>query len=125
MDRIVISGRLTRDAEVSETKGGNTIVEMRMAVPISAEKTMFIDVNAWNTIAANISHYLKKGVKVIIDGMLNVDEYENKFGETVTKYYVTASFVELCEKPIDPVVTDAHAEQTERVRPRASKKNGR
>lgn len=124
MNRIVLSGRLTRDAEVNETKGGNTVVEMRIAVNISAEKTLFIDVSAWNTVAMNIAEYLTKGAKIIVDGMLNVDEYENKYGEKVTKYYVTASFVELCEKKelIGSNASDVQAEQAERVRPRATKK---
>lgn len=123
MNRIVMSGRLTRDAEVDDTKGGNTVVEMRMAVNISAEKTLFIDVSAWNSVAVNIAKYLTKGAKIIIDGMLNVNEYENKYGEKVTKYYVTASFVELCEKKelIGSNVPDVQAESTERVRPRATK----
>lgn len=124
MNRIVMSGRLISNAEVKETKGGNTVVEMRIAVNISAEKTLFIDVSAWNSIASNIAEYLTKGTKIIIDGMLNVDEYENKYGEKVTKYYVTASFVELCEKKelIGSNVPDVQAESAERVRPRATKK---
>lgn len=124
MNRIVMSGRLTHDAEVNETKGGNTVVEMRIAVNISSEKTLFIDVSAWNTVAMNIAKYLNKGTKIIVDGMLNVNEYENKHGENVTKYYVTASFVELCEKKelIGSNASDVQAEQAERVRPRASKK---
>ena len=123
MNRIVLSGRLTRDAEVNTTKGGNTVVEMRIAVNISAEKTLVIDVSAWNSIASNIAEYLTKGTKIIVDGMLNVDEYENKYGEKVTKYYVTASFVELCEKKelIGSNVPDVQAETSERVRPRATK----
>lgn len=123
MNRIVMSGRLTRDAEVKETKGGNTVVEMRIAVNITAEKTLFIDVSAWNTVAMNIAEYLTKGTKIIVDGMLNVDEYENKYGEKVAKYYVTASFVELCAKKelIGSNVPDVQAEPAERVRPRATK----
>lgn len=123
MNRIVLSGRLTRDAEVNETKGGNTVVEMRIATNISAEKTLFIDVMAWNSIASNIVQYLTKGVKIIVDGMLNVDEYENKYGEKVVKYYVTASFVELCEKKelIGANASDVPAEPAKRVRPRAAK----
>lgn len=123
MNRIVLSGRLTRDAEVNETKGGNTVVEMRIAVNITAEKTLFIDVSAWNSIASNIVEYLIKGTKIIVDGMLNVNEYKNKHGENVTIYYVTASFVELCEKKlIGSNVPDVQAEPAERVRPRATKK---
>lgn len=124
MNRIVLSGRLTRDAEVNETKGGNTVVEMRIAVNITAEKTLFIDVSAWNSIASNIVKYLIKGTKIIVDGMLNVNEYKNKHGENVTIYYVTASFVELCEKKelIDSNASDVQAESAERVRPRAAKK---
>lgn len=123
MNRILLSGRLTRDAEVNETKGGNTVVEMRIAVNITAEKALFIDVSAWNSIASNIAGYLTKGTKIIVDGMLNVNEYENKYGENVAKYYVTASFVELCEKKlIGSNVPDVQAETTERVRPRATEK---
>ena len=124
MNRIVLSGRLTRDAEVNETKGGNTVVEMRIAVNITAEKTLFIDVSAWNSIASNIAGYLIKGTKIIVDGMLNVNEYENKNGEKMIKYFVTASFVELCEKKelIGSNASDVQAEQAERVRPRATKK---
>ena len=124
MNRIVLSGRLTRDAEINETKGGNTVVEMRIAVNITAEKTLFIDVSAWNSIASNIAGYLIKGTKIIVDGMLNINEYENKYGENVTQYYVTASFVELCEKKelIGSNASDVQAEPAERVRPRATKK---
>lgn len=124
MNRIVLSGRLTRDAEVYDTKGGNTVVEMRLAVRISEEKTLFIDVAAWNSIASNIAEYLTKGAKIIVDGMLNADEYQNKLGEKVVKNYVTASFVELCEKKelIGSNASDVQAEQAERVRPPATKK---
>lgn len=123
MNRIVLSGRLTRDAEVNETRGGNTVVEMRIAVNITAEKTLFIDVLAWNSIATNIAGYLIKGTKIIVDGMLNVNEYENKHGENVTKYYVTASFIELSEKKelIGTNVPDVQAEPAERVRPHVTK----
>lgn len=123
MNRIVLSGRLTRDAEVNKTKGGNTVVEMRIAVNISAEKTLFIDVSAWNSIALNIAEYLTKGTKIIVDGMLNINEYEDKSGYKVSVYYVTASFVELCEKKelIGSNASDVQAEQAERVRPRATK----
>lgn len=124
MNRIVLSGRLTRDAEVHDTKGENTVVEMRIAVNISAEKTLFIDVSAWNAVALHIADCLTKGTKIIVDGMLNVNEYENKNGEKVIKYFVTASFVELCEKKelIGSNASDVQAEQAERVRPCATKK---
>ena len=68
INRVVLTGNLTRDAELKQTSGGMAIVKMRLAVndrrkSASGEwidETTFVDVTFWGRTAEVASEYLTR-----------------------------------------------------------------
>ena len=80
-NHITLVGRLTRDAEIKEVS--NTVrTSFSIAVDRPYRKedgqydTDFIPIVAWGRLGEIASQYLKKGNPVLIEGRLQVREYE-------------------------------------------------
>jgi single-strand DNA-binding protein len=85
INRVVITGNLTRDPELRTTGGGLSIAKLRIAVNTRRkngatgeweEKPNFFDVTVFGAQAENVARYLTKGRPVAIDGRLEWREYE-------------------------------------------------
>lgn len=91
MNHVTLMGRLARDAETKETSTGKTVARMTIAVDRWSKKdgdgpkADFISLIAWDKLATFAGKYLKKGVKIVVEGRLQVRSYE-KDGE---KKYAT------------------------------------
>lgn len=91
--------RLTKDPEIRYTQDGNhTIAHFSIAVDIGRDKTSFFNVSAWDKTAEFADKYLKKGMKIGIEGSLRADEYTNRDGNKATSVYILADRFEFCEK---------------------------
>ena len=96
MNRVIISGRLTRDPEVRYTDGANgqtaiaryTIAVDRRGQDAGAD---FITCVAFGKSAEFAEKYLKKGTKMIICGRIQTGSYTKQDG---TKVYTTDVIVE-------------------------------
>lgn len=104
MNKIILSGNLTREPELQSTQSGVSLCKFTVAVQdivanADGEKeTDFFNVTAWRGLADNCGKYLAKGSKVLVVGKLKNRSYEGKDG---TKKYVTdvmASEVEFLSK---------------------------
>lgn len=104
MNKIILSGNLTREPELQSTQSGVSLCKFTVAVQdivanADGEKeTDFFNVTAWRGLADNCEKYLTKGSKVLVIGKLKNRSYEGKDG---TKKYVTdvmASEVEFLSK---------------------------
>ena len=96
MNKIFLSGNLTKDAEIRYTNSGRELAKMGIAVnrPFSKEKEVdFFSMTAWGTTADFCGRYLKKGSRVLIEGRLQTSTYE-KNGE---KRYSTDIVIENIE----------------------------
>lgn len=90
MNLITLSGRLTRDAELSTV--GNNIPKLKfsLAVERAYQKDKnnkvvdYIDCVVLGARAEKLSHYMVKGKAILATGELNIDKYVNKQGETRT-----------------------------------------
>lgn len=80
MNKVVLSGRLTREPEMRTTGTGNSMVTFCIAVRSSAEKTNFFDCVAYEKLADNIYKNVTKGEKITVLGTLNQRAYEGKDG---------------------------------------------
>jgi len=85
---VTIVGNLTRDPELRFTQGGKAVASMGVAVSHRyqqngewTEKTSFINVSAWGTLAENAAASLTKGARVVVTGRLEQREYETKEGD--------------------------------------------
>lgn len=95
MNRVLLTGRLTKDPEVRYTSSGKAVCGMRLAVQ-QGKDTTFLNVKAWNQTAENCGKYLAKGSLIGADGSLHVNEFE-KDGQKRTVYEVWADRVEFIQ----------------------------
>ena len=92
INRVVLTGRLTRDVELKATSTGNNVASFTVAVDgftkdQNGETTSsFINCVAWNKTAETMDKYVKKGMLIAVEGRLQTRNYENKDGN---KVYVT------------------------------------
>ena len=85
INKVLISGNLTRDPELRQTAGGMPILSFGVAVndrrrnPQSGEwedYANFIDCTMFGNRAQSLSNYLSKGTKVAIEGKLRYSSWE-------------------------------------------------
>jgi single-strand DNA-binding protein len=88
INRVVLTGNLTRDPELRSTQGGTSVCSLRIASNTRrrdasgewADKPNFFDVTVWGAQGENCAQYLSKGRPVAIDGRLEWREWEDKQG---------------------------------------------
>ena len=97
----VLTGRLTKDIEVSYTQGGTAIGKLSLAVNRSVKKgdqwvdeVSFFDVTVFGKMAESLKQYLTKGKQVAVTGVLKQDRWE-KDGQKFSKVSILASSVQL------------------------------
>ena len=88
INRVVVSGNLTRDPELRSTPGGTSVCSLRIAVNSRrkdesgqwVDKPNYFDVTVFGAQGENCAQYLAKGRPVAVDGRLNWREWEAKDG---------------------------------------------
>ena len=89
INRVVITGNLTRDPELRSTPGGTAVCKLRVAVNSRrkdgqsgewVDKPNYFDVTVWGAQGENCSTYLSKGRPVAVDGRLDWREWEAQDG---------------------------------------------
>ena len=103
INRVILTGNLTRDPELRRTQSGMAVMSLGMAVndrrknPQSGEwedYANFIDLTMFGTRAEAVSSYLRKGSKVGIDGKLRYSTWERD-GQKRSKLEVIVDDLEL------------------------------
>ena len=89
MNKILLSGRLTKDAELTHIGVNNTPkLKFSLAVERNYQKDKqnkvvdFIDMELLGARAEGLAKYLTKGKSILCHGELNIDKYQNDKGET-------------------------------------------
>lgn len=86
-NRVILVGNLTRDPQVKYTPGGQAVSEIGMAVSRTwfdkntnqrKEDVTFVDVTLWGRTAEIAGEYLSKGRPVLIEGRLQLDQWDDK-----------------------------------------------
>jgi single-strand DNA-binding protein len=101
INRIVLSGGLTRDPELRETPGGTSVATLRVAFATLRkvdgqwqERPNYIDVELWGLHAENAVTYLSKGRQIAVDGRLEWTEYESASGTRIQQHRLVADSVQ-------------------------------
>ena len=97
INRVVLTGRLTKDAELKATFTGNDVTSFTLAVDgfnKEQNNTNFINCVAWNQQAKFITTYCKKGFLVAIEGRLQTRNFDRKDGTKATATEVVVDRVE-------------------------------
>lgn len=81
MNKFIGIGRLVRDAELKEVRGGKQLANFSIAITraYNKEQTDFINCVAWGKTAEYLGKYAKKGQLVSVDGELNIDKVNDKY----------------------------------------------
>jgi single-strand DNA-binding protein len=77
INRIVISGRLTAEPELKQTKNGTSVITLTIAVN-NGEEADFFPVVAWRGLAEAVSNYRHRGDEIIVDGYIKNRTYIDK-----------------------------------------------
>ena len=111
MNKVIITGNLTKDVALRETSSGKKVATLTVAVNGLNDTTDFFQVNVWNGTAENCSKFLSKGKKVAVVGELHNRTYEDKDGNKKTITEITANEVEfLSPKTEEKTITSREKE---------------
>jgi single-strand DNA-binding protein len=88
INRVVLTGNLTRDPELRSTSGGTSVCSLRIACNTRRrsasgeweDKPNYFDVTVWGAQGENCANYLSKGRPVAIDGRLEWREWQDQQG---------------------------------------------
>ena len=103
MNLVVLNGRLVRDPELKFGQSGKAYSRFSIAVdrPFqssdkNAQTVDFINCVAFGKTAEFIGEYFRKGRKILLNGSLQMNQYESE-GKKLTTYVVIAENVEFGE----------------------------
>jgi single-strand DNA-binding protein len=105
LNQVILSGRLTRDSDLRYTTSRIAKLEIPLAISNRVkkhdggyeDKTFFVDVAAWRELAEKLAPALKKGVPVIVDGALNIEEWTGKDGTQRRRAVINANRIQTLE----------------------------
>lgn len=108
MNKVILSGNITKDFELQTSAGGLSYCNFTIAVPRAFKNSQgekqsdFVRIKVWRELAENVCKYLHKGDKVAVVGKIQGNSYEAD-GE---KKYAT----EIVADEVEFLVTKKHEE---------------
>jgi len=79
MNKFIGVGRLTRDPEVRYTQSGKAVASFAIAIDNGFgdnKRVDFINITVWDKLAEVCGNNLAKGRRVLVEGRLQIGEYE-------------------------------------------------
>ena len=101
MNSVILIGRITKEIEVKISSNGTSYCQFSIAVNEyvkGEQKTDFINVVCFGTVAENLSKYGGKGIKIALQGKLKTGSYTNKENQKINKTDVIANFITYLSK---------------------------
>ena len=99
MNKVILMGRLVRDAEIRWTDN-NSMAIARFTLAVDRrkrEEADFISCVAFGKTAEFIEKYITKGTKIVVDGRWQTGSYDNKEGKKVYTNDCVVEGVEFAE----------------------------
>ena len=103
INRVVLTGNLTRDPELRTTPSGTSVCGLRIACNTRrkdasgqwVDKPNYFDVTVWGAQGENVAQYCAKGRPIAVDGRLEYREWEDKeTGKTRSAIQIVAESVQ-------------------------------
>ena len=109
INRVVLTGNLTRDPELRSTSSGTAVCSLRIASNTRRkgppgdweDKPNFFDVTVWGAQGENCARYLSRGRPVAVDGRLEWREWETPEGQKRQAIDIIADSVQFLSSPRD------------------------
>ena len=105
MNKVILMGRLTRDAEIRYSQGESTTAIARFSLAVDRrfrrdndeQTAAFINCVAFGRTAEFLERFGRKGTKFVLEGRIQTGSYTNKDGQRVYTTDVVAENVEFAE----------------------------
>jgi single-strand DNA-binding protein len=103
INRVVLTGNLTRDPELRSTPGGTSVCSLRLASNTRrkdsasgewVDKPNYFSVTVWGAQGENCQRFLSKGRPVCIDGRLEWREWQGQDGQKRESVEIVADAVQ-------------------------------
>jgi single-strand DNA-binding protein len=103
INRVVLTGNLTRDPELRSLPSGMSVCSLRVACNTRRknnssgeweDKPNFFDVTVWGAQGENCARFLAKGRPIALDGRLEWREWQDKEGNTRQSIDIIADAVQ-------------------------------
>lgn len=103
INRVILTGNLTRDCELRRTQAGMAVMSFGIAVDDRRKNSQtgdwedyanFIDCTMFGTRAEAVANYISKGSKVGLEGKLRYSTWENGEGQKRSKLEVIVDEIE-------------------------------
>ncbi len=112
VNKVLLSGRLTRDPELRYTPSGTAVSSFSVASSRSyrgqdgewKQTVAYVNVVAWSKQAVLVNEYLKKGSAVFVEGRLNSRSWETEEGQKRSALEVVAERVQFLDRIAKPEV---------------------
>lgn len=99
MNKVLITGRLTRDPEMRSLASGKVVTTFTVAsnefLAAGKEKSEFTSVVTWDRLAEIAGRYLGKGQQVAVEGRLQTRSWDDEKGTRHWRTEVVAAHVEM------------------------------
>jgi len=86
LNKVILSGNLTKDVEVRYTQSGKAVVKIGLAVTRNFKNAEgerdadFFNFVAWDKTAEFFGKYLSKGTKILVEGRIQNNNYKDNNG---------------------------------------------
>lgn len=105
MNKVILMGRITRDAEIRYTQGEKSTAIARFSLAVERrfkrdndeQNTDFISCIAFGRVAEFLEKFGRKGTKFVVDGRIQTGSYNNKDGQKVYTTDVVVENIEFAE----------------------------
>ncbi|MBS5965321.1 MULTISPECIES: single-stranded DNA-binding protein [Bacillota] len=94
----ILTGRITKDLELKQA-GQTQVTNFSLAVdnPFKKDDTSFFDIVAFGKTAELLNNYCGKGSKILIEGNLKQDRFQDKEGNNRSVIRVIANRIEFLD----------------------------
>ena len=114
VNKVMLTGRLTRDPELRYTPSGTAVVSFSVASSRNykgqdgewKQAVTFANVVAWTKLAVLVNEYLKKGSAVFVEGNLNSRSWETEDGQKRSVLEIRAQTVQFLDRIAKPEVSE-------------------
>lgn len=104
MNKVIMMGRLTRDPDVRYTQSATPAAVGRFSLAVDRKykqegqpEADFFNCIAFGKVGEFVEKYLKKGIKVVVTGRIQNDNYTNKDGQKVYGTQIMVEEIEFAE----------------------------
>lgn len=104
MNKVILVGRLTRDPEVRYSQGNNATAIAKFSLAVDRRYKRegepdadFFNCTAFGKQAEFVERYLKQGIKMVVVGRLQNDNYTNRDGQKVYSVQIMVDELEFAE----------------------------